>query len=302
MRWPFSPQASSIRPAPSSWSGFLKTLPNVRLFVGCAALRCAFSSRTVRLDLLRRPRRQPQLGLERRPGPAEARVPVREAELVGRQPAGPVRGRRRARARAPARSRRRRRRRSSRCRRRSCPGIAHANSKPPRPAARARCRHDRVRGAAAGAQQVAVDLDRGELARELEHERVDARRRRRAGSTRGRSSRRQARSAAQRAPRARRPSSGCANARAGPPVPSVVYRESRRSSITQLRSSGTARSTSPAPRVRIVSPGRAQPRTRRAASSSVGRPAERMPGPHARELVDDRACRSRRAAAPRAPG
>ena len=41
IRWPFRPHASSINPAVSSWSGFLKTLPNVRLFVGCAALRNA---------------------------------------------------------------------------------------------------------------------------------------------------------------------------------------------------------------------------------------------------------------------
>ena len=34
IRCPFSPQASSIRPALSSWAGFLKTLPNVRRFVG----------------------------------------------------------------------------------------------------------------------------------------------------------------------------------------------------------------------------------------------------------------------------
>ena len=42
---PFSPHASSILPAPSSCSGFLKTLPNVRLFVGWVALRWAISSR-----------------------------------------------------------------------------------------------------------------------------------------------------------------------------------------------------------------------------------------------------------------
>ena len=49
IRWPFSPQASSIRPAESSWSGFSKTLPKVRLFVGCAALRCACMSAIVAL-------------------------------------------------------------------------------------------------------------------------------------------------------------------------------------------------------------------------------------------------------------
>ena len=57
MRWPFSPQASSILPALSSWSGFLKTLPNVRRFVGCAALRVAFSSLTFALISSRSPGR-----------------------------------------------------------------------------------------------------------------------------------------------------------------------------------------------------------------------------------------------------
>ena len=47
IRCPLSPHASSIRPAVSSCSGFLKTLPNVRLFVGWAALRCAWSSAIV---------------------------------------------------------------------------------------------------------------------------------------------------------------------------------------------------------------------------------------------------------------
>ena len=49
LEWPLRPQSSSIRPAPSSPSGFLKTLPNVRFVVGCVALRCATSSETVRL-------------------------------------------------------------------------------------------------------------------------------------------------------------------------------------------------------------------------------------------------------------
>ena len=49
IRWPFSPQASSIRPAVSSWSGFLKTLPYVRLFVGCASLRWRCRSETIAL-------------------------------------------------------------------------------------------------------------------------------------------------------------------------------------------------------------------------------------------------------------
>ena len=47
MRWPFSPQSSSIAPAPSSPGGFLNTEPNVRFVVGCVALRRSTSSRTV---------------------------------------------------------------------------------------------------------------------------------------------------------------------------------------------------------------------------------------------------------------
>ena len=46
IRWPLSPQSSIIRPAPSSPGGFLKTEPNVRLLVGCVALRRATSSAT----------------------------------------------------------------------------------------------------------------------------------------------------------------------------------------------------------------------------------------------------------------
>ena len=46
IRWPFARQSSSILPAPSSPGAFLKTEPNVRLFVGCVALRCATSSAT----------------------------------------------------------------------------------------------------------------------------------------------------------------------------------------------------------------------------------------------------------------
>ena len=43
---PFSPHSSIIRPAPGEPSGFLKTLPNVRLLVGCVALRRPRSSPT----------------------------------------------------------------------------------------------------------------------------------------------------------------------------------------------------------------------------------------------------------------
>ena len=49
MRWPLRPQRSSSCPAPDSPGGFLKTLPNVRLFVGCVAFRRATRSATVAL-------------------------------------------------------------------------------------------------------------------------------------------------------------------------------------------------------------------------------------------------------------
>ncbi len=40
IRCPRNPHASSIRPADRSCSGFLNTLPNVRLFVGWASFLC----------------------------------------------------------------------------------------------------------------------------------------------------------------------------------------------------------------------------------------------------------------------
>ena len=46
MRWPFRPERSIKAPAPGPSSGFLKTLPNVRLLVGWVAFRCASSSAT----------------------------------------------------------------------------------------------------------------------------------------------------------------------------------------------------------------------------------------------------------------
>ena len=44
IRWPLRPHSSISRPAPRSPSGFLKTLPKVRLFVGWEAFRWASSS------------------------------------------------------------------------------------------------------------------------------------------------------------------------------------------------------------------------------------------------------------------
>jgi hypothetical protein len=56
--------ASSIRPALSSCSGFLNTLPNVRRLVGCASFRRAVQLAHLGFDLVRGPRPQPQLGAQ----------------------------------------------------------------------------------------------------------------------------------------------------------------------------------------------------------------------------------------------
>ena len=137
-RCPLSPQSSSIRPAPSSPGGFLKTEPNVRLFVGWVALRRATSSATSAL-ISSTGRGDSRYSTRRRPGPAELGVPVREPELGGRQPAAPSASTTSARSRiapsrepyAPA---------FIRTPPPAVPGIAQANSRPPRPAARARWR------------------------------------------------------------------------------------------------------------------------------------------------------------------
>jgi hypothetical protein len=52
--------------------------------------------------------------------------------------------------------------------------MAQANSKPPRPAARTRCRQTALARASAGQQPLSLDLRLGELAAELEHEPVEA--------------------------------------------------------------------------------------------------------------------------------
>ena len=80
-----TPRASARRV--SSCSGFLKTLPNVRLFVGWAALRCACISATVALISSTGRGVEPKLDLRDDLAVRGARVAVREPELVGRQPA-----------------------------------------------------------------------------------------------------------------------------------------------------------------------------------------------------------------------
>ena len=103
------------------------------------------------------------------------------------------------------------------------PGMAQANSKPPSPAARARCRQTAFAAPAADAHDVAVDLDGRELAAELEDERVDTvvggeQIRAEADDRDGeRTLRAQCKSSPTSAS-----VSGRAKACAGPPVPSVV--------------------------------------------------------------------------------
>ena len=189
IRCPFSPHASISAPAPRSPGGFLKTLPNVRFVVGCVAFRCASSSATVRLDLLDRPRLEPEAHLRDDLAGREPRVAVREVEL----------GRRRACAR---RRRRRRPRRSSTARQSlpyapafmrtpppAVPGIARGELEAAEPGVARAVQADRVRRAAAGDEHRPVDVRLGQLAGEPQHERVDAARRARAGSSRARSSR-----------------------------------------------------------------------------------------------------------------
>ena len=225
IRYPFSPQLSSMRPAPSSPGGFLKTEPKVRLFVGCVALRRATRSATVALDLARRAAATRRYSTARDDLTGrELGVPVREAELVRRQPAAPVAPRRRARARGS----------------RAQSAAVGAGVHPHAAAGRARDRAgeleaaepadagaveaDRVRRAAARARSVAVDLDRRELPRETDDERVDAVVR--GEQVRAEPDRRDRHVAlgrpARAPPRARRATPAARRQRAGPPVPIVV--------------------------------------------------------------------------------
>ena len=87
---PRRPQASSIRPAVSSCSGFLNTLPKVRLFVGWAALRCACIARDRLLDLRGGPRLELELGGRHDLAVPKPRRPVAEAELGRRAPRCPA--------------------------------------------------------------------------------------------------------------------------------------------------------------------------------------------------------------------
>ena len=175
IRCPFSPQASSIAPAPSSCSGFLNTLPNVRLFVGCVALRLAWRSATIGLDLGLGPRREPELDPRDHLPVTERRVAVREAELCRREPAGALGGDDEAPAQdlAPVAAVGARVHPDAAAR--SCPG-SHTRTRSPRARRRARD---------GGRRRSAPRLRRrrsspsvrglGELAFEPEHERLHAR-------------------------------------------------------------------------------------------------------------------------------
>ena len=122
LRWPFRPHSSSIRPAPSSCAGFLKTLPNVRRFVGCVALRCASSSATRAFTTpAGRGSSAKRASGDDLPGP-EARVAIRQPELGRRAACGCRRRRRPSRRRAPRAIRGRTRPRSCGRRRRPFPG------------------------------------------------------------------------------------------------------------------------------------------------------------------------------------
>ena len=166
-----TPRSCARRPARSS--GFLNTLPKVRLFVGCVALRCASSSAALRLDRLRRARLEPERAPARRPGPAPAPSGDTTARAPRRRPSA-----------APAASTTTA---SISTSRHSTPVGAgvHAHTaaggardrggeleaaEPGRPRA---MEADGIRRAAADHERLALDASRSELARELEHERVD---------------------------------------------------------------------------------------------------------------------------------
>ena len=260
-----TPRASGRRR--SSCSGFLKTLPNVRLFVGCAAFRCACSSATVALISLDRARHEPELDLGDDLARAEPRVPVRRARA---RPASSQR--------APSASTT-----SARSSTPRAVAAVRARVHPHAAAGRARDRAGELEAAEAGVARAVQARPRSsrrrppraarrrprprELAREPQHERVDARRRRRAGSSRARPSRRRrrARAPTRAPPRARRGSRAARAHRAGPPVPSVVKRASGTPFLDlheQLQPrAGSAPRGRRRPRraVSTTSPGRARP-------------------------------------------
>src|SRR6266852_3683336 len=233
------------------------------------------------LDLLRWSRMQAQLRLDDDLAVAQIRVAVREAELPRREPAGALGGRD---ERAPEHLRE--------------VAAVGAGVHPDAAANRAGDRageleaaeaggarpveRNRVRGAAACAQEAVPRLGRRERTAELEDERVDAR----IGDEQVRAEpNRRDREVALGRPvehlhlgdRARPSKRVRRAARAeGGVAGEVDVLLDRHASAS--RSSGPARSTSPAPSVSTVSPARAQPATIRAASSTDGANASRIPG------------------------
>ena len=259
----------------------------VRFVVGCVALRRVDQLAHLGPDLARRRAARAGTRRPRRPGRAEARVAVREPELGGREPTGPV-GRRDERAdedRAPVAPVR--------------AGV-HPHPSAGRPGDRAReleaaerrgagaVEADRVRRASAGGERRPLHPRLGELAREPQHEHVDARRPPRARSSRDPPSRPEARARAQ--PRSTSSSSASVAARryarARPPVPIVVSRASATPSSNDGIGHAGSPSTiaraifhgSPTPNVITRSPGRAHASASVAASSSDGAQPARTSG------------------------
>ena len=228
IRWPFRPHCLEH---PARAELVLRVLEDAaeRALVrrlGRLPLRLQVGDR--RLDLRRGPRRQPELDRARRPGRERAPSGGSEARARRRRASARPSRRRRARARGSPSSRSRKRRRSSARRRPPCRGSR----------TRTRSRRARRRGRGGGRRRSPrrrrrraaspSTSTRGELAFEPDDERVDAlvggeqvraepdRRDRAALAPRPRRA----------PPRARRPSSGRASARAGPPIPTVVSRAS----------------------------------------------------------------------------
>ena len=175
------------------------------------------------------------------------------------------------------------------------PGIAQANSKPPRPAARARCRQTAFVAPPPATSTPSPPPCVRQLAREPQHERVDARRRRRARSSRARPT--TTSSPAPRAQRerllelgqrprprerARRPAGADRRQPRRARRPPRASRRQRPSTIARAIFHG-----SPTPNVTTTSPGRAHASAIVAASSSDGaHPARTC----ARQRVERRAC------------
>ena len=173
IRCPLRPHASSIAPAPSSPAGFLNTEPNVRFVVGWVALRRSTRSRTVaRISVSSRGSSWYSTAATTWPW-SDARVPVREAELGGREPARSVGGRdeRADHDRAPVASvgagvhphspTRGARDRAGELEASECCGAGSVQA-------------DRVRRAAARHERRSLGPRLDELAGEMQHEHVDA--------------------------------------------------------------------------------------------------------------------------------